>query len=185
LNRALQEVAGTQIEREEHEQLFNGLPTLKKLELLTSFGRVNRADFDRIFELKQQYTIQTINDLARPDQVKIDLHEFVTQGVGIPIACVTNSIAATAKLMLERTGQLKYMSFLVTNEDVRLPKPAAEGYIQAMVRLSTQPTKTLIIEDSDKGVQAAMASCANLVRVDGIAQVTRENIARYLKEFDR
>lgn len=95
LNRALREVSGTQIEREEHETTYNGLPTSRKLQCLATVGRIKVSDVGRISELKQLYTSQTINELARPDPIKIELHEFVTQDVGIPIACVTNSIRAT------------------------------------------------------------------------------------------
>lgn len=185
LNRALWDVAGVKIEREEHETIYNGLPTKRKLQSLVDIGRIQASDVDKISSLKQTYTTDTINQLARPDPVKIELHEFVTQYVGIPIVCVTNSIRSTAKLMLERTGQLRYMNFVVSNEDVRYPKPRAEGYITSMVRLSVLPHQALIIEDSDTGIHAAIESCANLVRVQNATQVTKESIARYLKEFSR
>lgn len=185
LNRALLDVAGTKIERGEHETIYNGLPTKRKLQSLVDIGRIKASDVEKVSSLKQVYTTDTINQLAQPDPVKIELHEFVTQHVGIPIVCVTNSIRATAKLMLERTGQLRYMNFLVSNEDVRQPKPRAEGYIASMVRLSSLPHQTLIIEDSDTGIHAAMDSCANVVRVEDATQVTKESVARYLKEFSR
>ncbi len=185
LNRALQRIVGIEIGREEHLTTFNGFPTKKKLQFLVDLGRIPADQVSAIEALKQSLTVRMINELARPDPIKVELHEFVTRDVGIPIGCVTNSIRSTAKQMLDRTGQLKYMSLLVSNEDVRFPKPKAEGYIQSMVRLSSPPSQTLIIEDSDTGIKAAMDSCANVVRVSGAAEVTRESVSRYLREFDR
>lgn len=181
LNRALREIAGTEIDRAEHTTSFNGLPTRKKLEQLVLFGRVRSIDVEKIFQTKQAYTIDTINEMARPDPEKIELHKYVCHQLGIPIACVTNSIRETAVAMLEKTDQLRYMSLLITNEDVTHPKPRAEGYIQAMVRLGVTPDRTLIIEDSPVGTEAAFASCANYTIVRGYDVVTKKLVARSLE----
>src|SRR4051812_42068626 len=56
LNKALQSVAGTLISRVEHETVFNGLPTKRKLDVLIQQGRVREKDWKAIWELKQQLT---------------------------------------------------------------------------------------------------------------------------------
>src|SRR3990167_846972 len=185
LNRALRELLGIQIDREEHKTTFNGLPTMKKLQKLVMLGRILESDIDAISNLKQKYTTKTIDEFAGLDKTKVELHEHMTRSVGIPIACVTNSVRSTAELMLERTGQLKYMSFIVSNEDVTYPKPSAEGYIQSMVRLSSQPHQTLIVEDSDVGIAAATASCARVLHVDNASNVTLDIITACVREFTR
>ena len=42
------------------------------------------------------------------------------------------------------------------------PKPAPDGYIAAMKELRTEPVHTLIIEDSQTGINAAIASGAHV-----------------------
>ena len=52
LNNALKEVVGFIIKREEHISTFNGIPTIKKLEILHNQGRLDRSLFDKIWEKK-------------------------------------------------------------------------------------------------------------------------------------
>jgi beta-phosphoglucomutase len=146
--------------------VFNGLPTKRKLDILIQQGRVRDKDWKGVWDLKQALTTETIEQNAQLDLEKIQLHEE-TRRAGMVSVCVTNSIEATARLMLERTGQMGFMEFLISNEMVRRPKPHAEGYIRAMIRLGVMPEEVLVVEDSDKGLQAAEASGAEVLKVAG------------------
>lgn len=179
LNRALQEVSGFVLSREEHLVTYNGLPTKKKLETLTAEGRVKSEDAAKIWNLKQAYTKDCIQEFGRPDEVKIDMHEKLW-ALGITVVCVTNSITETANLMLEVTGQRKYMDKLIANDMITNPKPHPEGYITAMSHYSMMPKETLIVEDSPKGLQAAYATGAHVFQVEGCADVTFLNLFEYL-----
>jgi beta-phosphoglucomutase len=181
-NNALKRIAGDRaiISRVEHETVFNGLPTKRKLDILIQQGRVREADWKAVWDLKQALTISTIEEHASLDLEKIQLHES-TRRAGILSVCVTNSIKETAHLMLERTGQLAFMDFVISNEMVRRAKPHAEGYIKAMIRLGAMPEEVLIVEDSEKGIQAAEASGAEVLIVAGPHEVARR-VASWLKE---
>lgn len=180
LNRALKEVSNTEIGLKEHLETFNGLPTKKKLQLLTEQKRVEQKDHDLIWRKKQEYTIKTIEEMAQLDNDKIELHEY-TSKLKIKSVCVTNSISETAKLMLEKTGQLKYMEFLISNEDVKNPKPHGEGYIKAMLRIGIKtPEECLIVEDAPVGIAAAESTGALIWRINGCEDVTLDRF----KEFN-
>ena len=71
LNLALEQVKGFKIKRDEHIQTFNGLPTMRKLEILLEQGRVKKDDFDSIWKKKQDLTIEVIMKSAFIDQNKI------------------------------------------------------------------------------------------------------------------
>lgn len=182
LNKALKQISGDVIKRTEHEIIFNALPTMKKLELLVSQGRVKQSDVKAIFDLKQRFTMETINENAVHDPDKQELHAF-TFGVNIKSACVTNSIAETAYEMLLKTGQFGMMEFIITNEMVKNPKPHGEGYIRAMIKLGAMPENTLIVEDSEKGIQAAESTGAHVLKVHNCAAVTKETIINKLREI--
>ena len=136
LNLALEQVKGFQIKRDEHIATFNGLPTMRKLEILFDQGRVKKDDFDLIWQKKQDKTIEVIKNSAFVDPNKIRLHNATKSYKRV---CVTNSIRETALLMLEKTGQLEFMDFVISNEDVSSPKPSPEGYVQAINRLELKP----------------------------------------------
>jgi beta-phosphoglucomutase len=173
-NNALKRVAGDAavISRVEHETVFNGLPTKRKLDILIQQGRVRERDWKAVWDLKQALTTETIEETAAIDLEKVQLHEE-TRRAGIISVCVTNSIRPTAMLMLDRTGQLSFMQFVISNEMVRRPKPHGEGYIRAMIQLSIMPDEILIVEDSDKGMQAAESVGAHLLRVAGPHELAR------------
>jgi beta-phosphoglucomutase len=181
LNLALNEIAGFTIKRQEHIDTFNGIPTIKKLEILNSQGRLDESLFNKIWELKQDKTIDVIKNSAFNDDVKIRLHENTKQ---YKKCCVTNSIQKTADLMLEKTGQKQFMEFLISNEDVLNPKPDPEGYITAMNKLCLEPDECMIIEDSPKGIKSANESGAFVYPVFGYADVTLENVLKRILSFN-
>ena len=49
LNDALNEIAGFIIKRDEHISTFNGIPTMKKLEILQKQNRLDRSLFEKIW----------------------------------------------------------------------------------------------------------------------------------------
>ncbi len=179
LNMALKECSNYEISREEHHSTFNGLPTKVKLEKLIERGDIKKEDYSRIWELKQGYTVDAIKNTLNFDEQKYFLHKYLNL-LDIREACITNSIRKTAELMLSTTGQLSFMSFTITNEDVFKPKPDPNGFYLAMIRLGCLPSEVLIVEDSDKGMQAALATGAKTLRVSGPNDVNLTNIKNAL-----
>lgn len=175
LNKALKEVAHFSITDEEHHTTFNGLPTKKKLDLLVNQHRVNPQQYNEIWRLKQEYTKTTISSTAKIDAVKIEMLSYLKDN-NIKVACVTNSILETAKLMLETTGQYSYLNLLISNEQVKYPKPHGEGYIYAMVHFNSYPSETLIVEDSEVGLRAANSTGACVYKVKDSYEVNLENL---------
>jgi beta-phosphoglucomutase-like phosphatase (HAD superfamily) len=181
LNVALREVSGTEIRRREHLAVFNGLPTRVKLARLVSDGRVREGDVPEIVRRKQEATVRVIQDQCRRDPSKVALVQSLARH--FRVGCVTNSIRATAELMLEKAGLLTFMETIVSNEDATRPKPSPDGYIIAMYQLRALPSRTLIVEDSPFGVQAARDSGGHVLAVAGPTDVTKERIATALREF--
>lgn len=178
LNKALNDVCGYEISRKDHLSIYNGLPTRVKLQKLMELDLFKEDQVDRIFELKQQYTIATIKKYAIKDEEKLQLHEY-TRSLGIRSACVTNSIRTTATLMLERTGQIEYMEFLICNEDTT-PKPSPEPYLLAMNKMGVSKNDVLIFEDSEKGYESAKSSGAWVARVPNATHVNIKRIPEQL-----
>lgn len=170
LNRALKEVAGYEISRQDHETTYNGLPTKVKLKSLAEKGLVQESDIERISELKQELTVGVIEDLCTVDFSKTQLMTRLKKE-GYKLACVTNSIRKTARLMLKNSGVLEYLDCVISNEDVCNAKPHPEGYIKALVMLNCLPQNAIIVEDSPKGIQAAKLVGAKVVEVANATEV--------------
>tara|TARA_B100001094_G_scaffold333124_1_gene408801 strand:- start:32153 stop:32779 length:627 start_codon:yes stop_codon:yes gene_type:complete len=175
LNRALKEVVGYDINREDHVSTFNGLPTNTKLDMLGVIGENARE----VWRKKQDYTIDVIEEMATPMEEKTELHEE-TKSMGIKSCCVTNSINMTAELMLKKTDQLKYMDFIIANESVENNKPHPDCYLLAMSSLQLKPEECLIVEDSPKGLEAAYDTGAHVLEVENSSEVNKESIINAL-----
>lgn len=183
LNAALYDISGYKINYDDHMKRFNGLPTKTKLKMLIDDNIIVEPNIDRIYELKQQHTIEYINKNITPDYNKIKLHIWTNQK-GIISACVTNSIRDTAKLVLEKSGQLRFMSFLISNEDVQgHNKPSPECYLKAINILDLKLDEILIVEDSEKGIQAAISSGALIHKVSGPHEVDLSNIRTIYDQY--
>jgi beta-phosphoglucomutase-like phosphatase (HAD superfamily) len=170
LNRALKEVAGYEVSRQDHETTYNGLPTKVKLKALAEKGLIQESDIERISELKQELTVGVIEDLCTVDFSKTQLMARLKKE-GYKLACVTNSIRKTARLMLKNSGVLEYLDCVISNEDVCNAKPHPEGYIKALVMLNCLPQNAIIVEDSPKGIQAAKLVGAKVVEVANATEV--------------
>lgn len=174
-NNALMQYTGKTISLEDHYKNYNGLPSLKKLELL---GITDLSLCEKINDRKQELTIELIKNLTI-DYEKVKLLDYLKKQ-GFKIACVTNSVRPTTEMMLKKTGQFNFFDCIITNQDIKNPKPNSEGYVQAMVTLQTFPKNTWIVEDSEKGITAAKNTGANVIIVNNATEVTTENIINYL-----
>ena len=179
LNEALKEVCDYEISLEDHYKIFNGTPTKIKLKKLSEIGVIKEELFEKIENLKQEKTVEIINRLALKRQEKIDLMKFL-HSKNIKTACYTNSIRMTAELMLEKTGILQYLDLLVTNQDVKIPKPSPEGYLLCLEKLNTEIKNAIIIEDSPKGIEAARLSGCRFIQVRNPDEVTIKLIKELL-----
>ena len=164
LNDALKEVAGFEISEEEHRSTFNGLPTRVKLNMLTQANRLSQDVHDEVYRVKQEKTLKIIDQSSCVSQEKIDMIQRLKRE-GHSVACFTNSIRETAEAMLNSIGVLDLLDALVSNQDVENPKPDPEGYLYLMRRFSATSDRTVIVEDSQKGLSAAWPTGAQVVKV--------------------
>ncbi len=101
---------------------------------------------------------------------------------GYKIAVCTNSIRHTAELMLHKSGLLDKVDFVLSNEDVKEPKPNPDVYLTAFKKFSISPHEALIVEDSVVGLKAATASGGFICKVEGPEEVTLSRIEEAIKK---
>tara|TARA_R110002012_G_scaffold56066_2_gene143404 strand:- start:5850 stop:7220 length:1371 start_codon:yes stop_codon:yes gene_type:complete len=182
LNLALAEVGEDFIiGRSEHLSTYDGLSTTKKLQMLTENKGLPENLHNLVWKLKQDKTIEIINDFTIDHRIVTILKRLKKDGY--QIACATNSIRETAKLQLIRRGFFEHIDFLYSNQDVNKPKPSAEIYMRCMLRADVDPNETLVIEDSHHGRKAAINSGANLCAVKNSSDVTYEKIKEAIEKY--
>jgi beta-phosphoglucomutase len=174
LNRALN-LFGFNISRYDHLVTFDGLPTRKKLEMLTLDQGLPRRLHKFLNELKQSYTLEIVHGRCKP----IFHHEFALarlKAAGYKLAVASNSVRRSIELMMEKSALAPYLDALVSNQDVERAKPDPEIYNKAMSLLSVRPEETLIVEDNPHGVAAARGSGAHVMVVGNPNDVTWDRL---------
>jgi HAD superfamily hydrolase (TIGR01509 family) len=169
LNRALA-LFGARIGEDEHQTIFNGLPTRKKLEMLEEQGRLPKGLREFINAVKQKYTKEVIPKYCPPDYSKIVLLKNLKQK-GYKLACCSNSVKETLHLMLHSANLFDSFDLVLGNDEIKKHKPDPEIYLTAMKRLGVKPEECLIVEDAPHGIAAAKASGADVVEVRNIHDV--------------
>jgi HAD superfamily hydrolase (TIGR01509 family) len=183
LNRALA-LFGFDITRYEHLSDYNGLPTRKKLQMLSVEKGLPQALHDTLSRLKQVYTRDEILTRCRPVFEK----EYMLSRLrkeGYRMAVCSNSIRESLRMMVEQSGLETYFEFLVSNEDVARPKPNPEIYATAMTRMGVRPAETIIVEDSLHGLEAARRSGAHVCQVAGFADVDYFKVRSAIDRIER
>jgi HAD superfamily hydrolase (TIGR01509 family) len=134
---------------------------------------ITDEDVRKISDVKQEHTIKVIEELCKRDQSKIELMKALKDN-DYEIAVVTNSIRMTATLMLANSGVLPFVDLLISNEDTDRNKPYPDPYIIAIHLLNSSHNKTIIVEDSPKGIKAAKDSGAHVLEVKDATEVNLE-----------
>tara|TARA_R110000751_G_scaffold126785_1_gene228782 strand:+ start:9295 stop:10665 length:1371 start_codon:yes stop_codon:yes gene_type:complete len=170
------------ISREEHLSTYDGLPTKKKLELLTQKKGLPENLYNNIWEAKQAKTVELINSMTTDYRMAHTLSELKKMGYKLYVG--SNSVKHTVKMMLLRRGLIEFVDEIFSNQDVNQPKPHPEIYLRCMIHAGVSPRESIIIEDSHVGRKAAIDSGGNLFPVKNPDDVILEDIVKEIEKIN-
>lgn len=182
LNKALN-LFGMEISRYDHLVTYDGLPTKKKLQMLTRERGLPEGLHNFINDMKQLYTMEIVHAQCKPRFY----HEYALSTLkskGYKMAVCSNSIRNSVDLMIRKASLSDYLDFSISNQDVTKGKPDPEMYNIAIERLNLNPKECMIVEDNENGIKAARASGANVMIVEGVEDVNYQNIIDHIKKFE-
>ncbi|WP_424360152.1 HAD family hydrolase [Methylocystis parvus] len=182
LNRAL-DPFGMAIGRDAHLATYDGLPTRKKLEILSKTKGFPVRLHSFVNELKQSYTVELAYSLCKPNFA----HQRALSRLKadrLKLAVCSNSVRASVELMMRLAHLEQYLDLVLSNEDVAKAKPDPEMYRVAIDRFGLAPEECLILEDNDHGVAAARDSGAHVMIVGTTSEVTYESVAERIASIN-
>lgn len=165
LNFAIEVVLGKDyiISRKDHDNIYNGIPSIKKLEILSDRRciEISKQKMEKILQVKKNHTEKLLLRSIRSRDYN-DLIVFLKdlRSFGHILAITSNSVRSTVDLFLNELGISYIFDIIISNEDVKNSKPDPEMYLKAMELAKTDPRNTLILEDSPVGIEAAKRSKA-------------------------
>jgi HAD superfamily hydrolase (TIGR01509 family) len=175
LNRALDKV-GSQyvITRDEHLKQYDGLPTARKLAMLTANKGLPAGLYQQVNQDKQAETLQLFSKLGHDYELMHYFQQLKDRGYQVAVA--SNSVRNTVKMVLLKLGLLEFIDYHVSNEDVYKNKPFPEMYWRCMIACNALPKDTVIFEDSHLGRQGALDSGAHLIAIEDRHDMTQDKI---------
>ena len=165
LNAALAEIDDSYvITVEEHLAKYDGLPTNKKLNLLTEEKGLPRGFHVDVWKRKQEMTVELIR---RDVGVDLELRWMLEKlkSMGLRLFCASNSVSLTLNEMLRALGVLELFEKVYSNEDVMMTKPHPNIYLKVMCDNGLAPCEVVIVEDSPIGRVAGTLSGGHVCAV--------------------
>jgi len=102
------------------------------------------------------------------------------------VGLATNTERAEVGFILARLGVAGFFHATVAREDYALPKPAPDAYLAAAAALGLPPADCAVVEDTERGLRAALAAGTHAVVVP--SDLTTDNdftgAARRLAHLD-
>lgn len=175
LNLALDEFGDDfMISKHEQEVTFEGLTTSAKLKILTATKGLPEELHEDIWQRKQDYSAVLFESISKDTEL-VSLFKLI-KSRGVAIAVASNSIRKTLNTCLRSLGVVDYIDYSLSNEDVKLPKPDPQIYNWCMDYLMVEPADTVIFEDSEIGLRAALATGAKVEKVSSRKDLTFDRI---------
>jgi pyrophosphatase PpaX len=137
-----------------------GRPLIDQMKRFTG-----KEEVDDVIQIYREYHVLKHDELvAEFSNVSEVLEKLYASGVTMGV--VTSKIRHTTDMSLKLYGLDKYMSVIVTIEDVKHPKPHAEPVQQALELLKADPARTLMVGDSHYDIVSGQGAG---VRTAGVA----------------
>lgn len=100
----------------------------------------------RLLERKNTHFKELVN-LAKPKPCAMELLRML-KGIGAKLSVVTSSNRVSAYSVLEFTGMINLVDYVVTGDDVSKGKPDPEPVLRALSLMNTEPENTMGIGDT-------------------------------------
>lgn len=140
---------------------LNGSPTWR---IAQSIIELNQADFDPhlLADEKTALVKSMLLDTVRP----LPLLDVVKAWHGRrPMSVGTGSESALAESLLNHLGVRQYFDAVVAADHVKNHKPAPDTFLLCAERMGVEPSRCVVFEDADFGLQAAKLAGMDAVDV--------------------
>ena len=120
-------------------------------------------------------------NITRQRQVRNDYYQEYLRTEAIEIECVVETLAELSRyvrmaivttsrrvdfeIIHEKRQVIQFMDFVLVREDYKLAKPHPEPYLTGLKRFGATRKETLVVEDSSRGLNSAVAAGIDCVIV--------------------
>lgn len=99
---------------------------------------------------------------------------------GYKIGLATSSVAERAKMLLNQNNILDYFEVLTFGLEVEMSKPAPDIFLRTAEKLDSSPSDCLVLEDSEAGLQAALAAGMSAICIPDMKSPSENTLSQIL-----
>lgn len=153
-------------------------------------GRTSRETIQNLFAKSTAEVRQSISEAAtafdlnmRPGLIK-GAGDFLKQlyGFGYSLGLVTSSPKDRIKILLELHNIYHVFENIISGDDITNGKPDPEPYLKMAAVMNVEPAECVVFEDSNSGIQSALAAGMGVVTVDN-NNIVSEQILFNIRDF--
>ena len=117
---------------------------------------VDERTIDRQREARDDY----YREYLRTEAIEIEgvVEALAELSKYVRMAIVTTSKRADFEIIHEKRQIRQFMDFVLVREDYQFAKPHPEPYLTGLKRLGAAKEETLVVEDSSRGLNSAVAA---------------------------
>ncbi len=129
--------------------------------------------FEDIIDLRNNISRRMIKDDGVP--IKKGLIELLNllENKNVKVAVATSASRNRAKMFLEKSNVIGYFDYILCGDEVEKSKPNPEIFMKVCDYLSCNPRKTIVLEDSEAGIEAAYNANMLPVMVPDLIEPTK------------
>jgi HAD superfamily hydrolase (TIGR01509 family) len=121
-----------------------------------------------IAKLDREYDSWKLSHTLRYEQLLFPHAKEVVLALsemGLKLAICSSSPLSSINEMVINSGMTKQFNVLLSGSEFKETKPNPEIYLEAMRRLDVAPDECIVVEDSEKGIEAGVRSGAEVFAI--------------------
>jgi beta-phosphoglucomutase len=167
--------------RELNDRL-RGLTRRRSLQVILKNRQLSQEDKDEFLRRKNRYFLQSVENMGPRDLsagVARLLQEIRLAGIKIGVASASRNVTP----VLDRLGIDGFFDAVSDGNLVERSKPAPDVFLRTAAALNVEASRCLVIEDSQAGIQAAIAARMAVIGIGpadrvGAADAVLENLSK-------
>ncbi|HUX42046.1 MAG TPA: beta-phosphoglucomutase [Rectinemataceae bacterium] len=154
----LADMLGIDFTLEDNERL-KGVSRMASLDIILSLGKreLPAGEKLRLAELKNGWYRDYLAELDESALLP-GVRDFLLGCKALGLSIAVGSASKSAREVLESTGILGLFEAVVDGNAPVPPKPAPDIFLVAGERLGVRPLETIVFEDAEAGIEAAIAA---------------------------
>ena len=143
---------------EEDNEKMKGISRMASLEKILELGTKTYSDRDKqkFCMTKNTWYLDLIQRMDKKD-ILPGIVDFLAHLKENNIKIALGSASKNARFVLDKVGIKDDFQIIIDGNDVKNSKPDPEVFLKGAIGLHVEPRETIVIEDSAKGIEAAIA----------------------------